>query len=317
MHEIMVKISRINMETDAIRSIELVGEDDKPLPPFTAGAHIDVHVAPGLIRQYSLCNDPAERHRFLIGVLRDPASRGGSLAVHAWREGERVRISAPKNYFSLVPARKTLLFGGGIGITPMICMAEQMARQGDDFTLHYCARSPSSAAFRDRLAASSYAGQIAFHFDDGDDAQRLDAAAALAHPQTDTHVYVCGPAGFIDHIVGTAQALGWHPDSVHVEYFAAKAADASHDHAFAVRIASTGQVFDIPADQSVATVLMAHGIEIPMSCEQGVCGTCVTRILEGQAEHRDLFLTDAERDEGDQFTPCCSRAKGNLLVLDL
>jgi vanillate O-demethylase ferredoxin subunit len=158
---------------------------------------------------------------------------------------------------------------------------------------------------------------VQFHFDDGDAAQKLNAPELLANPQADTHLYVCGPSGFIDYIIHSAKAQGWSADNLHLEYFGGQAIDTSQDDSFEVKIASTGQHIPIPADQSVAQVLAQHGIEIPMSCEQGVCGTCITRILAGQPEHRDLYLTDAERDLNDQFTPCCSRSKSKVLVLDL
>ncbi|MFB4250899.1 MULTISPECIES: PDR/VanB family oxidoreductase [Pseudomonas] len=301
-----------------ICSFELAAADASPLPAFSAGAHIDVHLANGLARQYSLCNHPEERHRYLIGVLKDPASRGGSSSLHQELQvGARLRISQPRNLFPLAPgARRSLLFAGGIGITPILSMAEQLAHNGADFQLHYCARSAKRAAFVQRLRQSPFAERVSLHFDEQPETA-LDIAHALAEPQDDVHLYVCGPGGFMQYVLDSAQALGWKEHCLHREYFSAAPVDHSADGSFAVRLASSGQVFQVPADRSVVQVLQDQGIEVAISCEQGICGTCLTRVLEGVPEHRDLFLTEDEQARNDQFTPCCSRAKTPLLVLDL
>jgi vanillate O-demethylase ferredoxin subunit len=318
MHQFQVEVVGRTGEAEDIVSFELAGLDRQPLPPFSAGSHIDVQIREGLVRQYSLCNAPSERHRYLIGVLRDAASRGGSVALHdEIAVGSLLQISAPKNHFPLAHAGRTLLFAGGIGITPILCMAERLAVDGAQFEMHYCARTPQRTAFRERIAQAGFAERVHFHFDSGAAEQKLDAAAAIGAPDPDTHLYVCGPGGFIGHVVDTAQRLGWAPAQVHVEYFGAAAADASGDAAFDVKIAGSGQVVTIPAGQTVVQALAGHGIDIPVSCEQGVCGTCLTRVLEGVPDHRDLYLTDQERAANDQFTPCCSRARSALLVLDI
>ncbi|MBE8593756.1 oxidoreductase [Pseudomonas sp. MAFF 301449] len=315
---IEVVVTSRRTEAQDICSYELARVDGAPLPPFSAGAHIDVHLPDGLIRQYSLCNHPEERHRYLIGVLNDPASRGGSLSLHHQiHEGSRLTISEPRNLFPLAhDARRSLLFAGGIGITPILCMAERLAHTGADFELHYCARSSERAAFVQRLKASPFAERVFLHFDEQPDTA-LDAAQVLAAPEATVHLYVCGPGGFMQHILDSARAQGWQEDCLHREYFSAAPVDSSADGAFSVKVASSGQVFEIPADKSVVQVLESHGIEIAMSCEQGICGTCLTRVLEGIPEHRDLFLTEQEQALNDQFTPCCSRAKTPLLVLDI
>jgi vanillate O-demethylase ferredoxin subunit len=313
-----VQVVKKRSEALDIVSLELVSPaGSPPLPRFSAGAHIDVQIKPGLIRQYSLCNNPDESHRYVIGVLRDPSSRGGSVAMHdEVQEGELLQISEPKNHFPLANARRSLLFAGGIGVTPILCMAERLAHTGAQFEMHYCARSCSRTAFYDRIAAR-FASQVHFHFDDGDAAQKLQLAELLGQADPDTHLYVCGPAGFIDHVLNTARARGWAEPNIHFEHFAAKPIDTSDDGSFEVRIASTGRTIRIAADQSVTQALHEHGIEIPVSCEQGVCGTCITRVLAGEPDHRDLLFSDAEKALNDQFTPCCSRARSTLLVLDL
>jgi vanillate O-demethylase ferredoxin subunit len=216
-----------------------------------------------------------------------------------------------------VHAQRSLLFAGGIGITPLLCMAQRLAGIGADFTLHYCTRSPGRTAFRDEIAASPFAGRTRFHFDSADAAQKLDLAADLGTPQPGTHLYICGPTGFIDYLVQGAKNLGWKSDQIHLEYFGAAPQDTSADGSFEVKIASTGQTYAIPADKTVTQALLAHGIDIMTSCEQGVCGTCITRVLEGEPDHRDLYFTDEEKAKNDQFTPCCSRSRSKLLVLDL
>jgi vanillate monooxygenase ferredoxin subunit len=318
MNTIEVRVARRACEAEGINSYELVRTDGAPLPPFEAGAHIDVHLAGNLVRQYSLCNAPGETHRYQIGVLRDVNSRGGSQAMHDQIDtGSVLHISAPKNHFPLVEAQKTLLLAGGIGVTPILAMAEALATQGAAFAMHYSARSPERAAFRERIGASRFAGQVHFHYDSGDASQRLDLATLLANPDAGTHLYVCGPQGFIDHVLGSANGLGWPAAQLHVEYFGAAAVDTTGDQAFDVKLASSGKVVTVPAGKSVLHVLEEQGVAIPYSCEEGVCGTCLTRVLEGVPDHRDMYLTDEEQAANDQFTPCCSRAKTKVLVLDL
>lgn len=310
-------ISKTPIAIDIV-AFEFAAVGDVPLPPFSAGAHIDVHLAPGLVRQYSLCNNPAETHRYQIAVLREPSSRGGSLAMHEQLQvGDVLHISPPRNHFPLTPAANSLLFAGGIGITPILCMAERLAAIGAGFQLHYCARSADRAAFKERIAASAYASHVDFHFDDGAQAQKLDLGAALRATPADSHLYVCGPAGFIDFVISTAQQLGWPEAQLHREYFAGAAHDTSQDGSFEVVLASSGKAYNVPADTSIVQALAAHGIEIEMSCEQGVCGTCVTRVLEGIPDHRDTYFSDSEKRANNQCTPCCSRALSPRLVLDL
>lgn len=302
---------------EGVASFELRRADDGPLPAFGAGAHIDVELPNGMVRQYSLCNDPAERERYQIGVLLEAAGRGGSRSAHEQlARGSTLRISAPRNHFALVPARHSVLIAGGIGVTPILSMAEHLGRADASFELHYCSRSPARTAFVPRLQAAAYAAQVHFHFDDGDAAQRFDARAALAQPADTTHLYVCGPKGFMDHVILTARALGWSEGNVHYEYFAGATVDTSADRGFEVQMAGSGQVVPVAAGQSVVQALAAHGIDVPVSCEQGVCGTCVMRVVQGEPEHRDMYFSDAEHAANDCFTPCCSRSKSARLVID-
>lgn len=318
MSDLTVRVRRKRAEALDIASFELVRPEGGPLPGFSAGSHVDVHVPGGPMRPYSLCNDDGDPSHYRIAVLRDAGSRGGSTAMHdGVAEGDLLVIGAPRNQFPLQHAARTLLFAGGIGITPLLCMAQRLAASGADFRLHYCTRSAERTAFRDELAASPFAERVRFHHDDGDAGQRFDARAALADPHPDQRIYVCGPRGFIDHVTAAARASGLPADRIHIEHFAAEPVDASGDRAFGVRIASSGLVCDVPAGTSVVQALAAHGVEIPVSCEQGICGTCVTRVLAGECDHRDMYFSEDEQARNDQFTPCCSRAKSPLLVLDL
>ena len=318
MAELTVRVVRKTQEAEGIASFELAREDGAPLPAFGAGSHIDVQVPGGLVRQYSLCNDAADGARYRIAVLRDAASRGGSAAMHdRVNEGDTLSISEPRNHFPLVHAVRTLLFAGGIGVTPLLCMAQRLAATGADFELHYCTRSKARTAFVDEIAASPFAAKVRHHFDDGPPSQKMDLSRLIGRVNAQTHLYVCGPTGFMAHVVDTAKVYGWPSALVHTEYFSAPPQDTSGDRAFEVKIASSGKTYPVAADQTVTQALAAQGVEILTSCEQGICGTCVTRVLEGECEHRDMYFSDDERAKNDQFTPCCSRSKTPVLVLDL
>jgi vanillate O-demethylase ferredoxin subunit len=277
---------------------------------------VDVHLADGLVRQYSLCGDPEGSGPYEIAVLREPASRGGSAAMHALEPGARLRLGPPRNLFPLdETAAFTLLLAGGIGITPMLAMAWRLHRLGRPFALHYCARTPARAAFLERLRGVPFAAKVVTHFDDGPESQRLNAAAQLANPAPGAHLYVCGPGGFMGHVLEAASAQGWPEARLHREYFAG--APVAAGDAFEIEIASTGAVLPVPAGQSALAVLLAHGVEVPMACEQGICGTCLVKLVAGTPDHRDSYLTDEEHEANDQFTPCCSRAMSPRLVLAL
>lgn len=316
---IEVQVVAVRDEGEHIRSLELRRADGAPVPAFTAGAHIDVQLPGNLLRQYSLCNAPHETHRYVIGVLREPSSRGGSRAMHALREGDMLTIGEPRNLFALHDgAVHSLLFAGGIGITPLLSMAEHLAQQGASFELHYAARSAQRAAFLQRLQQAPWKSRLRVHLDDGPPEQLLDVPAVLAAAPSDAHLYVCGPGGFMEHVLETSRRHGWHESRLHREYFGAAPNAGTGDNAsFEVQIASTGEVYAIPPDRSIAQVLDEAGVFVPVSCEQGICGTCLTGVLEGLPEHRDQFLSDEEHARSDQMTLCCSRARSPRLVLEL
>ncbi|KVC62048.1 Vanillate O-demethylase oxidoreductase [Burkholderia ubonensis] len=313
---------KLSAATD-ICLFELVSADGAALPPFTAGAHIDVHVG-GFVRQYSLCNSPSEAGVYRIGVRHAPASRGGSRAMHACEPGATLDVSAPRNHFPLAAdAAHSVLLAGGIGITPLLSMAAHLIETGQSFELHYCAREPARAAFLDRLDTPGLKARTQLWFDDDPAGRRIDFARLLANPAPRSHLYVCGPGGFIGAALAAAADAGWDPANVHREHFGAAGQDADApapgggDHAFQVSLAQSGRVVDVPAGTSIVEALRGCGIDVPVSCEQGVCGTCLTRVLSGTPDHRDVYLTDDERAANDQMLPCCSRAVTPMLVLDL
>lgn len=314
-----VRVARKWQEARDICGFEFVSDDGSPLPRFDAGAHIDVHLPGGLVRQYSLCNHPGHGDRYQIAVLRDADGRGGSRAIHdEVRQGDTVKIGMPRNHFPLasnVPHH--LLLAGGIGVTPILCMAERLFSSGIAFDLHYCARSTDRMAFVERINAAGFHDRARFHVDDGDPAQRFDLAAVLAAVPDGTHLYVCGPRGFMDAVLAEARARHWADARLHYEFFGGAVESSDTDRAFQVRIASSGQVIDVPSACTVVAALAANGVDVLTSCEQGVCGTCMTRVLQGEPDHRDSYLTDDEKAAGDQFMPCCSRSRTDLLVLDL
>lgn len=314
---LQVRVAARQLVAEDIAAYEFAPLDGAELPAFEAGAHIDVHVPGGPVRQYSLFQLPDGSQRYRIGVLRDPQSRGGSVRlIDTVKEGDVLTVSPPRNHFALHKgSAHAVLLAGGIGITPILCMAEQLAREGRSFELHYCGRTRVRMAFLDRLRGASFAERVQVHADDGAPEQRLDARTAIGAPTTDRHLYVCGPTGFMDHVLATARELGWAEAQLHREYFAAAPIDHSADGSFEIELKQSGRCITVKADQSAAQALIDAGVPLSLSCEAGVCGTCQTRVLEGEADHRDLYLTEDEHSH--YFMPCCSRARTPRLVLDL
>lgn len=315
-----VRVARKRQEAPDITSFELVDLEGRPLPAFTAGAHIEVHVPGGVVRPYSLCNAPQERSHYLICVQKEAASRGGSKGLHeSVREGAQLQIGPPRNLFALQerPHGRYLLLAGGIGITPILCMAEQLAHSPADFDLHYAVRSRQRAAFLTRIAASRFAQRLHLHCSDEPTPGRLDIDALLASAEDGTQVYACGPTRFMQAVAQAAATHGLPDDCVHMESFAGVTIDHDGDAPFEVVLSRSGRVVQIPCDSTVTEALTAAGVEVPTSCAQGVCGTCLVRVLGGRPDHRDLYLSPEEQERNDQFTPCCSRSLTPRLVLEL
>lgn len=312
----VVVARRFDVAQDII-SLELTTVDGRPLPAFSAGAHIELEVAPGLTRQYSLCNAPNECHRYVLGILREPQSRGASARIHEkFRVGTRCTIRRPRNNFELAKhAKHSVLIAGGIGITPILSMAYHLHAQGASFELHYCARSARRAAFAEEILGSPFSEHVVLHYDDAGHTQRLDIESLVKNAHEEKHLYVCGPSRLLNGVTAAASEAGWRHTNVHSERFANQV--ELNGGAFEVRTFRSGLTFRVGSEQSIAQVLKSAGLDVPLSCEQGVCGSCLTRVLHGTPEHRDLFLTDEEKAANDRMTICCSRAVSSNLVLDL
>ncbi|RQR85353.1 oxidoreductase [Burkholderia sp. Bp9012] len=318
MRTIPVRVAAKTRETDDVVRLELEATNAFALPTFDAGAHINITIRPGLARAYSLCNAPGDGDRYMIAVQRARTSRGGSATLCEQTEvGDTILISEPLNTVRLVDAKRTLLFAYGIGIAPVLSMVATLARRDTSFEIHYCARSVRHAPFLPFLRAAAYAQSVRTYFGNDGDGPWFDATSALGMPDGDKHAYACGPAHFTAHVVQAAAAAGWNVSHVHPEHFSQDNTERLRNREFDVKIASTGHVYRVPADLSVCAALARHDVRIPTSCGDGVCGTCTTKILEGTVEHRDFYLTSRERAMNALFTPCCSRAVTDLLVLDL
>jgi cytochrome P450/ferredoxin-NADP reductase len=310
----VVVSKRADVATDII-GLELTSADDTPLPSYDAGAHVDVYVKSGLIRQYSLTGDPADGSKYRLGILLDPKSRGGSTAIHTqFQAGENIRIGRPRNNFPMGSnVDHTVLFAGGIGITPMLNMAYALEASGASWELHYCGRTADRLAFTDEL--TRFGDKVQVHIDSGPKDQHLDINAVLANPASAKHLYVCGPNGFMDFIVTAAENNSWDSDCVHLERFGA---EVNTDGApFTVVARKSGKTFEVQPGETISEKLEENGINVQVSCQSGVCGTCLTRVVEGMPDHRDLVQTDLEKASNAQITVCCSRSKTKTLVLDL
>ncbi len=328
-HSMRLQMRQITHQAQLVNSFEMVHPDGEDLPEFTAGSHIDFYFRDGSVRQYSLCNDPRERHRYLIAILREDRGRGGSQALHERLHVQRtVFIGKPRNNFPVhEEAEHHLLLAGGIGVTPMMSMICHFQAIGADFTMYYCTRSPEYTCFHQELADLIAEGRVILHHDDGYPEKGLDIKALLKDHTEGTHLYYCGPPGFMR--AAENSSAHWPDGTVHFEHFSIEASpksrmsseelsdagDGAVGIGFQVKIASTGAVFAVPNHKSMIEVLAENGVEIESSCKSGLCRTCVVPYLEGVVDHRDLVLSESERAQ--YLTPCCSRAKSNLIVLDL
>ncbi len=290
------------------------------LPEAGPGDHIDVRFG-GYVRQYSLCSAPKDGSRYLICVKREQAGRGGSKALHKdLRVGETVRISRPRSRFPLRGGARALLLGAGIGVTPLLAMAEALWSEGRAFEFWFYAPDRERAPLVEYIEARPFAGRVHTRWSAHGQSARTALPAELDHPDPGTDVYVCGPTGFMEHVLGCARKAGWGEEQLHRERFApgaepAAAGDGSAG--FSVLVASSGRAYPVPAGSSIADVLQSNGVEVELSCEQGICGTCVVPVLAGIPDHRDEVLSEAEKSANDQMTICCSRALSAELTLDL
>ena len=314
-----VRVAAIQVETEEIKSFRLAPLGGKALPPFTPGAHISVQIPDGLTRQYSLCNGPRDTTAYHIAIKREPESRGGSRAMHERvTEGDTLAIAPPRNHFPLEPkAKHHLLLAGGIGITPLLSMVHHLQDSGASFELKYFTRSIRHTAFHEVLSNIELSGKVDFHYSLDAESLRIYLHKVLRDRSDGTHLYVCGPRPFMNLVEDIASA-NWPAEAVHMEFFSADPLASSGPRApFEVKLARTQAVYTVPAEKTILEVLAEHGIEISTSCGQGVCGTCITGVLEGEPDHRDAFLSEKERKACDKMMLCVSRAKGERLVLDI
>ena len=317
MSNILTRVAAVTTETPDIRTLRLVRQDGAQLGPYPAGAHIDVVGPTGVLRQYSLCSPPDDASSLLIAVKREQHSRGGSAALHEVSDGDLLEISEPRNLLMLADhADRHVLVAGGIGITPLLSMAYELHARGEEFDLHYFARSRDEAAFVSLLEErAEFRDRVFLHFGVGREGQPRVLASVVATTTPRTHVYTCGPEGFMAQ-VGEVFEPAVGADHVHVEHFVATEIDTSGDRAFTVDL-DTGETFDIPADRSILSVLTENGIEVFKSCEEGICGSCVSGVLEGVPDHRDNCLSTADKAAGGQMALCVSRALSDKLVIEL
>lgn len=308
-------VDEVRTEADDVVLVALVDESGQHLPPWEAGAHIDLNLPRGPIRQYSLCGDPDDRLRYEVAVLRDPDSRGGSAWIHdELAKGDRVPVSAPRNNFTLVDDAEHYLFvAGGIGVTPFLPMIASVRAAGRSYTLVYVGRTRSGMAFVEHLADDK-----SVHIHVSDEGSRVDLATLIDGISTHTVVYGCGPERLLDALSGLCADRGISR-RLHVEHFSGSVIelDAALENAFEVELAKTGKVIAVPADRTVLEALLDNGIKTTSSCGEGVCGSCETPVLDGEIDHRDQILDEEEREENEVMMICCSRARSARVVLDL
>ncbi|CAE6791814.1 Carnitine monooxygenase reductase subunit [Paraburkholderia domus] len=320
MNTIPVRVVAAETIAEGIRLLKLAPQDGSMLPAWEPGSHIDLHLGQGITRQYSLCGSYADTSTYEVAVKREAESRGGSKIVHeALRVGSELTISAPRNHFTMSDeAGHSLLVAGGIGITPIISMARQFHDRDHTFELLYFTRSETHTAFRDELANGPLNASCRLLFGQERDAVEETLDNALRKRRDGGHLYLCGPQPFMDTVRMVAARHGWPDDAVHLEYFAAApSSDTEPKTSFDLKLARSDKTFTIPADRTIVDVLREHGTDVETSCEQGVCGTCVVKVLEGSPDHRDCFLTAQEHARGDCMAVCVSRSHSKLLVVDL
>lgn len=310
-HRVTTVVRQIEQLGGNVRAFELADPDDWDLPPYTAGAHIDVHLQSGRVRQYSLYGDPAERTRYRIAVQREDCGRGGSTELHeTFKVGAVVPVSLPRNHFALAEAPHHVMIAGGIGITPFLSMLATLETTDLSFELHYCSRSPSATPFLDQVARLSAQGKVHHHFSRG--GRRLDVSHLLSHIPLDTHVYCCGPGSLIEAVVAAAKAAGCD-ERVHLEFFSSAGAEDGAE--YEIELVRSGRIIPVGKGVTMLQALRSAGVELESSCEGGVCLECKTRYLAGSPIHRDLVMQAEDRREF--ITPCVSGCATDKLFLDL
>jgi len=316
--DITLKVMEVTQAAPGIKRFELAAADGAELPEFTAGAHIDVATGARVRRSYSLLNDPAVRDRYVLGVLREPESEGGSAWMHdSLAEGDEVFASPPANNFALNEnADQYILIAGGIGITPLLSMGRRLRALGKSVALHYCTKSAKETAFMDE-ARDIFGDGVTFHHDGGDPAKGIDLRSVLKSRPDGSELYLCGPVGLIN--AARDAAANWPGNAVHFELFhAEEEEDLRENESFEIELKHSGMTLIVPPEKNILEVVREAGVDVASACEEGVCGTCVIKILSGGVDHRDMVLSDEQRAGGAEIAICTSRAMpGEKLVLDL
>jgi ferredoxin-NADP reductase len=307
-------VKSVTDETPDIRLFDLRSPDGSQLPKFTAGAHIDLHLSNGLIRSYSIVNGEHDRSRYLIGVARDKKSRGGSAYIHnTLMAGDGIYTSLPKNNFLLDEnEHDNILIAGGIGITPIMSMLHRLQFLGRRWDLYFATRSKHLTPFLRDLA--KYSNAVKLHIDDEHNGCVLDIGKIVTPAKSGTHFYCCGPGPMLDSF---QRAVVEIPQKyIHVEHFSPveRAATAG---GFSIELAKSNRIILVTPGKTILEALLEAGVEVPFSCQSGVCGSCETKVLSGLPDHRDLILTDSERNGNKTMMICCSGSKSEKLVLDL
>lgn len=317
--ELRLIVSRRRLAADGVVVLELRDRKGMELPAWAPGAHTDVMLPGGLVRQYSLSGDPQDQAMWRIGVLREPKSRGGSAAVHdLLLEGTEVDVRGPRNNFELVASPRYVFVAGGIGITPILPMIVAASRAGATWELHYGGRSRSSMAFLDELAAADGDGGSRVVLYPQDEVGRIDLDRALGSVTPNTQLYCCGPEPLLMAVEERTDSAGWPSGSLHVERFAPKdQGEPASSGSFEVELAFSGRTVTVTPDQTVLEAVEAAGVWVLSSCKEGTCGTCETQVIEGEVDHRDSLLTPEERAANKTMYICVSRAACPRLVLDL
>lgn len=315
---VSVRVKRISYEAERVNSYELVPPDGRELEPFTAGSHIDLHLPSKMIRSYSLLNDQRERHRYVIAVNKDAASRGGSSFLHDQvRVGDILTVSAPKNNFPLhEDAESSVLIAGGIGITPLLSMIRRLEFLGRRWDLFYAAKSRNAAAFLGEIGGLRPNAHLNLHVDVDDErsGRMFDLASVVKQASPEAHLYCCGPVPMLEAF--EAITADRPADNVHVEYFQAREAPVL-DGGFEVKLAKSNRIIAVEAGKTILNAILDAGITPNYACSEGVCGTCETRVLEGVPDHRDQFLSQDEQASNKTIMICCSGSRSRTLVLDL
>ncbi|MFC3725731.1 PDR/VanB family oxidoreductase [Neoaquamicrobium sediminum] len=314
---LQLKVARVRQETPDVTSFFLVHPDGRPLPSFAPGAHIDAHLADDLVRQYSLCNHPAETDHFHIAVKLEQNSRGGSKAMHEITVGSLLKIGTPRNNFPLSDeARSHVLLAGGIGITPLLSMARHLQRENESYRLEFFCRSIECTPFYE-VISDELGAHAGFNIGLEPTAVRERLVSILRKRPQCAHLYICGPSAFITMATEIAKQ-NWPADCVHLEHFQPQHdLTQVNDRPFRVTLAQSNREFEIPSDKSILDILRQNHIPCDSSCREGVCGSCMVAVIEGEIDHRDSYLSDAEKEEGELMMICVSRAKGGHLIIDM